>query len=230
MYKNRIKFFTVFLLIFTNFLFAQQRNLWSKIDEAKISNSQLQRKIKLKKYQSFELKLEAMAKELKAAPLKEMNPGKSSFKLTFPDKDGQWVTFLIKEAPVMHPDLAKAYPDNRSYVGVGEKDKSKRIRFSVNEIGLHAMIRDGRGGIQYIEPLTSDKKIYKVYDRSDLEAQPDFQCLAENMGASAQKAQALKNTDDGVLRTYRLALASTVQSLQPPPALFIRRDRFLRDC
>lgn len=209
MYKNRIKFFTVFLLIFTNFLFAQQRNLWSKIDEAKISNSQLQRKIKLKKYQSFELKLEAMAKELKAAPLKEMNPGKSSFKLTFPDKDGQWVTFLIKEAPVMHPDLAKAYPDNRSYVGVGEKDKSKRIRFSVNEIGLHAMIRDGRGGIQYIEPLTSDKKIYKVYDRSDLEAQPDFQCLAENMGASAQKAQALKNTDDGVLRTYRLALAST---------------------
>lgn len=209
MHKNHIKFFTVLLLIFTNFMFAQQRNLWSKIDESKISNSQLQRKIKLKKYQSFELKLEAMVKELKSAPLKKRYPGESSFKMTFPDKNGQWVTFLVKEAPVMHPDLAKAFPNNKSYLGIGEKDKSKKIRFSLNEIGLHAMITDGRGGIQYIEPLTKDKKNYKVYDRSDLEGQKEFQCLTENLKVAYQKAQAQKNTDDGVLRTYRLALAST---------------------
>ena len=214
MIKNYVKIFTFFLLISSHSLFAQQRNYWSKIDGAKISNSELQRKVNLKKYQTFELKLEELARELKEAPSVRIPLGKSSFKMTFPDKNGQLVTYLIKEASVMHPDLARQFPNNRSYAGVSEKDHSRKIRFSVNEIGLHAMIMDGRNGIQYIEPLTKDKKNYKVYDRSELEAWQDFQCLAENVQVSLEKGQAIKGTDDLKLRTYRMALAGTGEYAQ----------------
>ncbi len=109
----------------------------------------------------------------------------------------------------MHPDLAKQFPNNRSYVGVSQKDNSKRIRFSVNELGLYAIIMDVNGGVQYIEPLTKDKKYYKIYDRNDLEFQQDFQCLTENIQGDFQKGSAFKVADDGKLRTYRLALAGT---------------------
>lgn len=214
MIKNYIKFFIVFLLISIHSLSAQQRNYWSKITGAKISNSQLQRKVNLKKYQTFELKLEELAGELKAAPSMEIPLGKSSFKMAFPDKNGQLVTYLVKEASVMHPDLAKQFPNNRSYVGVSGKDHSKKIRFSVNELGLFAIIMDSKNGIQYIEPITRDKKNYRVYDRSELEGRQDFQCLTENVEVTYKKGQAMKSTDDGKLRTYRMALAGTGEYAQ----------------
>ena len=209
MSKNCLKLFTFTLLIFSNFLFAQQRNLWSRINESSINSSDIQRKVKLKKHETFALNIQEFGKELKSAPAREVLSGKSSFKMAFPDKNGNLVTFLIKQASVMHPDLAKQFPNNRSYVGVSQKDNSKRIRFSVNELGLYAIIMDVNGGVQYIEPLTKDKKNYKIYDRQDLESQQDFQCLTENIQGNFQKESAFKVADDGKLRTYRLALAGT---------------------
>ena len=142
MSKNCLKLFTFTLLIFSNFLFAQQRNLWSRINESSINSSDIQRKVKLKKHETFALNIQEFGKELKSAPAREVLTGRSSFKMAFPDKDGNFVTFLIKQASVMHPDLAKQFPNNRSYVGVSQKDRSKRIRFSVNELGLYAIILD----------------------------------------------------------------------------------------
>ena len=209
MSKNCLKFFTFILLIFSNFLFAQQGNLWTRINESSINSSDIQRKVKLKKHETFALNIQEFGKELKSAPAREVLSGKSSFKMTFPDKDGNLIPFLIKQASVMHPDLAKQFPNNRSYVGVSQKDNSKRIRFSVNELGLYAIIMDVNGGVQYIEPLTKDKKNYKIYDRNDLEFQQDFQCLTKSIQGNYQKGSAFKVANDGKLRTYRLALAGT---------------------
>jgi len=209
MRKKYFKLITFTLLILTNFLFAQQRNLWSRIDGSGINDSDYVRKVKLSKYESFALNLEDLRKDLKSASDIRVSKGMSSFKMTFPDKNGNYVTYLIKEASVMHPDLAKKFPNNRSYVGVSEKDRSKKIRFSVNELGLHAIIMNINGGVQYIDPLTKDKKSYKVYDRNDLEVQQDFQCLTESVQGDFKKESAFKITDDGKLRTYRLALAGT---------------------
>jgi len=209
MSKNYFKLFTFALLIFSNVLFAQQGNLWSRINESSINSSEIQRKVKLKKHETFALNFQEFRRELKSAPAREVFSGRSSFNMAFPDKNGNLVTFLIKQASVMHPDLAKQFPNNRSYVGVSQKDNSKRIRFSVNELGLYAIIMDVNGGVQYIEPLTKDKKNYKIYDRNDLEFQQDFQCLTENIQGNFQKRAAFKVADDGKLRTYRLALAGT---------------------
>jgi subtilisin-like proprotein convertase family protein len=208
MRRKYFNLLTFILLILTNFLFAQQRNLWSRIDGLGINDSEYIRKAKLKKYESYALNLKDLSQDLKSAPLREASPGKSTFKMAFPDKNGNFISYLVMEAPVMHPDLAKQFPNNRSYVGISEKDRSKKIRFSVNELGLYAIIMDLNGGVQYIEPLTRDKKRYKVYDRDDLETKQDFQCLTENIQGSLNKESAFKIVDDSKLRTYRLALAA----------------------
>ena len=54
MIKNRIRFFTLSLIIFTNFLFAQQRNLWNKIEEVGY-HKELAEKTNLTKFEAYEL-------------------------------------------------------------------------------------------------------------------------------------------------------------------------------
>jgi len=94
-------------------------------------------------------------------------------------------------------------------MGVSEKDGSKSIRFSINQLGFNAVIRDVDQSVQYIEPLTRDKKKYKLFYRDHLNETRQFECLTKAQKAAFKVVQALKITDDGKLRTYRLAVATT---------------------
>ncbi len=209
MTKSPIRFFTILLIFFTNFLFAQQRDLWSRINDGEISKAEFQGKANVANYKSFALDLDNLSKDLLNAPKKESVVGKSNKRVVFPDGKGRMVTYLVKEAPVMDPKLAKKYPDNRSFIGVSEKDGSKSIRFSINKLGLNAVIRDIDQSVQYIEPLTRDKKKYKLYYRDQLKENNQFECLTQAQKGVFKSIQALKITDDGKLRTYKLALATT---------------------
>lgn len=209
MIKNRIGFFILLFIFFSNFLFAQQRSVWSRIDESDVNVALMGSKVKVKKQKSFALKLTDFKNELKDAPKRGESKGKSFKKVFFPDGKGQLVSYLVKEAPVMHPELAKKFPNNKSYVGVSEKDGSKRIRFSVNQLGLNAVIMDINEGVQYIRPLSKDKRKYQVFFRSDLTAEEDFRCLTSGTANGLKSNLGFKFTDDGKLRTYRMALAGT---------------------
>ncbi|MDN3642646.1 zinc-dependent metalloprotease family protein [Lutimonas halocynthiae] len=209
MTRNQIRFFAILFIFFTNFMVAQQRNLWTRIDDSGIKKEDLKRKANVDKHKAYRLDLERLERNLLDAPKKEATIGKSNKKVVFPDGRGGMITYLVKEASVMHPDLAKKYPKNKSYVGVSEKNGSKRIRFSINELGLNAVIRDVNQNVQYIEPLTRDKKNYKLFYRDDLSGEGKFQCFTEQESEFQKALQGLKITDDGKLRTYRLALATT---------------------
>jgi len=209
MIKKHSGFLLFLALFFTSFLFSQQINLWSRIDGSEIADSELQHKVKIRKFDSFELKVASLRNELTNTPKRRGFTGKSSTKIDFPDENGKMVTYLVKESEVMDPQLAKKFPQNKSYVGFSEKDASKRIHFSINQLGLHAIIMDTKGGIRYIEPLTKDKRKYRAYNRRDIEGERKFECFTENIETALKSGLAFKNTDDGKLRTYRLALAGT---------------------
>lgn len=210
MIKNTTILLSFFILLFTNQIFAQQETLWSKVDEAKISNTQMQSVTKAKKYQTFQLKVDDLKINLKKAPSKYSDLKTSSFKIQFPNADGELITYVVKESPVMHPDLAKKYPNNKSYKGFSIDDKLLRIRFSVNKQGLHAMIIDKNRKVQYIDPVSKDNLIYRVYNRKDLSVKDkEFQCFAESLRSVNKSTTSLKVANDKKLRTYRLALAST---------------------
>ncbi len=85
--------------------------------------------------------------------------------LQFPDENGEFVEFEITEAPVMHHELAHKYPSNKSFKGFSVADPSKKIRFSLNEIGLSAIIMGSENGYTLIEPLGADIRYYKVFSK-----------------------------------------------------------------
>ncbi len=181
MTKDYLRFTVILIFFFTSTLSAQDRNLWSRISESSISDSELRHEVKLAKFESFELKTGSLRNELKNAPKREEFAGKSMTKIQFPDENGKMEIFLIKESSVMDPVLAQKFPENKSYVGVSEKDASKRIHFSLNQLGLNAIIMDTKGGVRYIEPLSKDKKKYKAYYRRDIQNESSFECFTENI-------------------------------------------------
>ncbi|RLD85693.1 MAG: hypothetical protein DRJ07_02515 [Bacteroidetes bacterium] len=208
MTKHFIKF--LFLLLFINPLFSQQKNIWSSIDESEIENRDLQIKPNIKKYKTFQLEYSDLKRDLVNAPKKNIVVRNSDLIVKFPDENGKITSFLVKEMPVMHPDLAKKYPNNRSYLGVGVDDASLKVRFSLNEQGLHAMIVGNDRKVKYIDPLPNNKKYYRVYKRDDLDFEKNkFQCLTKNMQTAKKISEQFKTPNDKKLRTYRLALAAT---------------------
>lgn len=214
MIKNHPGFLVIFMIFFTSCLFSQQTDLWSRIDESGIANSDLQNSVKLKKFDSFELKVASLRNELRSAPKREEFRGISTTKIDFPDENGKMETYLVKESSVMHPQLAEKFPQNKSYVGYAQNDASKRIHFSLNKLGLNAVIMDAKGRVRYIEPLTKDKKKYRVYYRQDIDGEKKFQCFTENIQTAMKSGPLQKTTDDGKLRTYKLALAGTGEYAQ----------------
>jgi subtilisin-like proprotein convertase family protein len=208
--KYYFRFLFLFLILFSNQFYGQQKNVWLKMDAAKIGNTPLERKTNIKKYQTYHLELDAFKNSLKNAPRKDIEVTSSDFEIQFPDEQGKLISYLVKENDVMHPDLAKQFPNNKSYIGVGVEDKSVTIRFSLNDLGLYAMIVDKDRKVQYIDPVTSDKNNYKVYARRDLSMENyEFSCLAETYQSAKKSNFVLKNANDKKLRTYRLALAAT---------------------
>ncbi|RUA11630.1 MAG: hypothetical protein DSY82_03330, partial [Flavobacteriia bacterium] len=165
---------------------AQDKNIWSGARINDISREQIQIKHIPLRYKLFHLDLNSIKTNVwKKA--KENRSSGSFFKLSFPDETGKLQTYLVKESHVMHPDLAKRYPDNKTFIGYKANDKSRKVRLSINEQGLHAMFIDRDRNISYIDPYSKDKKNYILYKRKDVDfSESGFVCLTKNIKRSEQ--------------------------------------------
>ena len=198
-----------FLFLLTLSIHAQDRNPWSRIDPAKIRNSEIQPKVRLDRYSGFALDRGTLERDLQNLPSRRDSKRLSGRLMKFPDKNGQMISFRVKEAPVMSPELAAKYPNNRSYIGVAADGSQRKIRFSLNEVGLYAIIMGPEHQAQFIEPLTKDKVNYRVYDRSELQLPEPLRCVVDEVSVEKKSGELLKVVDDLKLRTYQLAVATT---------------------
>jgi subtilisin-like proprotein convertase family protein len=205
-YTFRLFIFIIFLSVSSR---AQVKDPWSKAESREIPSEEIQIKHMPHRYKLFHLDLKSIKNEVwKMA--RENASGRSYFRVSFPDESGKLQTYLVKESHVMHPDLARRYPDNKTFKGYKADDGSKKIRFSINEQGLHAMFIGKNRDISYIDPYSKDKKNYILYKRRDVDfSGSGFLCLTKDFYKSDKLKKAVKVVDDKKLRVYRLALAST---------------------
>jgi len=195
--------------------FSQTNSFWQK--EIPVNNSRLiDSKKSLPMLQTYSLDMKAMKKALKNAPLRGKFSSQSNLVIAFPNHEGVLEHYRIIEAPVMDSKLSKKYPGIKSYAGQGVEDPSARIRFSVSPGGLQSMRLSSNSEAAFIEPVTKDQSQYTVYKRSDKTA--DFGDFACEVTSKASKiisgTSALRNADDGFLRTYRLAVSATGEYTQ----------------
>ena len=133
--------------------------------------------------------------------------------IELPNAQGVMGRFYVRESSNLAPELSAKYPMIRSYSAHGIDDPTAMAKIDFGTRGLHAIVFSGEHSTLYIDPYTKDKGTYMVYQRKDLmQSDKDFMCKVEESNANVNgkmSVQNMRNANDGMLRTFRLALVCT---------------------
>jgi len=190
------------------------QSLWTKTSEGKLSSlEKVDRNSYPKEYQIFHLNYEALKAQLKNAPQRESGDA-SNLIVSFPNADGKLEKFRIYESSVLEPELAKRHPELQSYVGQSLDNPGASIYFSTTIFGLHGLTKSTKE-TSYIDPYTKNLENYIVFNRSSRVQPRQFGCQVNDEDTAGRiNEEDFANVafaNDGILRTYRLALACTVE-------------------
>ena len=213
--------FSLFLLIFSLVSlssFAQKSDqFWTKTTkEQAIKGHQVLRKSMPNKSVLYKLDVAQLKSKLQSVAKSGTASKGLNTLVTFPNPDGSLETYNVEEASIMEPSFQAEHLNMRSYVGQSIENPESIIYFSITPKGLHSMTLSSKKGAQFIDPYTSDSNTYIVYSKKDLPEleriskcyTPDDYTASKNSNTSSKS---LLNANDGKLRTFRLALASTVE-------------------
>lgn len=206
---------TLLSLLVCSGLLAQQPNLWRLANEAAIGRDLFQETNSRRPtaYKIFEVQEPAFVASLRNAPSEtSVSVNRSSFVAAFPMPDGSIRHFRLVNAPCMEPGLSRKFPDIQSYAGQGVEDPTQSIRISASRFGVNASIMSPTQPTIYIDKMAGN--YYRVVSRNNLTPSSDhFRCLTDDMPSPSGAGNHPENTpdnnaDDGILRTYRLAMIS----------------------
>ncbi|WP_179344692.1 immunoglobulin-like domain-containing protein [Winogradskyella ursingii] len=211
----KIKLLLLIAFTVTSTVWSQSDRYWDK----EITNSSFASKASHKNltdFHVFNLNTSSLKQQLQNAPQRNNFGGRSIVVITVPNFEGKLERFSIKEASTMHPDLQSRYPDIRSYAGQGIDNPSSVLRFSLSPDGFSAMILAHDGGSTFIEPSSKGAVSHIVFNRKNrINYNDDFECqVTEQINNSLDNSSTLRNADDGILRTYRLAVSTTGEYTQ----------------
>lgn len=206
------KLFLNLILIFTIGLVNAQNALWTKTTEARLGALQkVERASTPDRADFYLLNYEALKTTLQAAPTRDFSGTISSTIVSFPNANGSLEQFSIYESSVMAPELAENHPEIQSYVGQGITNPSAKIFLTTTVFGFHGMVLSDKG-TYYIDPFTTNLQGYIVYNKGSLTTERSFTCFnTEEAAKDLQYETSSTLVDDGFFRTYRLAMACTIE-------------------
>lgn len=207
-FKKKFIFILLITLFISNIITAQ--DFWKKTE-----NNIYSQKKELHKRKNF-------PKAYKLASLDLFNfqnyldNKTSEQRITLPNTNGTFSEFRIKESSNFNIELAKKFPTIKSYAAQGIDDPTAVAKISIGSDGLHAIIFSGNESTIYIDPYSKDNNDYIVYNRSSLvKKNSDFKCeVEEASNAIISQQNFSQNANDGMLRTFRLAIVCSGEYAQ----------------
>ena len=181
-------------------------------------------------YQVVELHEDALSQALANVPMEFSDDAKTvQVAISLPMPEGKFARFRIEESPVMEPELAAQFPEVKSYRGQGIDDPTATARFDWSPDGVHGIVLSANGNVFISHYSADDHKNFISFFKDDLldGFQPPQCEVTEQMQASAALRRGLERqfAAEGfaqsafvgtTLRTYRLALATTVEYTNNP--------------
>lgn len=204
------KKFATLLLLLAPIGIINAQNYWKKIEKSKqLRKTEIySRKETLKDFQLFSLNTDKFKEKIKSSSF-------SKNTLILPDRQGKKIRFSIKETPILQERLAKKYPNIKTYTGKGIDNPNIKTKITIGSDGLHFLISYSNKESLYIDPYTKDNKTFISYRKSDIENhknQPQCKITNKNKFKSDRTdsdRSKKKNNSDGILRTFKIAIAST---------------------
>ncbi|PKV51990.1 putative secreted protein (Por secretion system target) [Aquimarina sp. MAR_2010_214] len=212
--KNQLVLF-VGLFVF-QFGFSQTKNFWKK-NSSPIENKNISSTKKISNQNTYHLSVEKLKEVLSHCPQRFNSFGQSNVIITLPTERGEFKEYRVKESSVLHPDLAKKFPDIKSYVATSVSGEGGVVHFSLGYNNFRAMIMKPDATITNIKPSTSNSKTYVVTSKTEGSASINCQAIdhavrpfLEKSTKQAEKSnKARKDANDGRVRVYRMAIAVT---------------------
>ncbi|MFD0761367.1 reprolysin-like metallopeptidase, partial [Lutibacter aestuarii] len=213
-FRNKFYFLLVFLFSLVIQVSAQNgKKLWKKTVKLERNGAaKVKRKTLPKKFEVFELNSEMLKTKLRSTPKRKGVLKKSNTIIDFPNSDGELERYEVFEASIMDENLQKKHPSIKSYIGKGIDNPGSIIRLSLTSLGFHGMILEKNGNANFIDPYTKEDDSYIVYSKKNLPSIEPFQCKFDEINPKAEVSNinlVPENANDGNLRTFRLAVATT---------------------
>ena len=193
--------------------------LFRDVEESAVPPAAGERLLHPLRYRILRLDRDALLATLAQAPLEltaDAGDAERAVILALPMPDGSTARFRVLESPILEPGLARQLPGVRTYRGQGVGDGTATARFGWTSAGFHAIVLAARGTV-YIDPYRrGDTDHYLSYFKRDYRAPAGdrFRCRVEELvedGVSPPPEPPVATPSGEILRTYRLALATTVE-------------------
>jgi hypothetical protein len=120
-------------------------------------------------------------------------------------------TFYVEEASNFSKELAAKYVNIKTYSGNQVDNNAIKMRFSRGLDGYHFVIYEPGKPSFYVDSYTKDSKKLIAYSKKNLQKNAsNFTCEVIDLG-DLKSASSFENKsiNDGLLRTFRLAVATT---------------------
>lgn len=205
--KNNLMYFLLMAMLSTSVM--AQKSYWGKSSFERSKASFLN--LKSNSYQVNSLQIEAFKDDLSLATLRESQERKNEVIMSFPNELGEFEKFSVQEVSIFSEELAAQFPEIKAYVGYGIDSPGARIRFSVSPQGLQSMISYPNKIQIYTVPTAkgNDSEYITYSKQSRIENEKLFNCLVSHETSSTERSEALRDADDQILRTFRIAIATT---------------------
>ncbi len=204
------KIYFLLLLVYSGMMVSQ--NYWEKIDSPDESMEKIPKLVEVSakdNLQLFKLKVEAFTSALASKSKKTSNNI-----ISLPNNEGGFSEFRVSKKQIFEDKLAQKFPQINSYIARGIKDATAEAHISVGNNGVFVMIRSNNHKTLFIDPYSKDRKTYMFYRKADVsKLKRDFKCMTkESHMLKLEKKEGLTTSDgpdDGLLRTYRMAIVAT---------------------
>lgn len=183
------------------------QNFWKKEDPKNFIKSIQElhyRKSVPKSYEIYSVDMISLSRDLKK---------RNKTVVQLPNGNGKLHRFRVVPTSNLAPELAAKFPMIHSYTGYGIDDPTAIAKLDIGTKGFHAWIVSGTNSTLYIDPYTKDGTSSIVYFKKNIaHREHHFMCevkesLSINKGELSKPTE--KNADDGLLRTFRIAIAAT---------------------
>ncbi|WP_439130411.1 reprolysin-like metallopeptidase [Polaribacter sp.] len=209
--KNKSPLFLLLGLIFFSqqIVFAQKS--WTKQNKTNFAFS----KKEIYPKENFPTEYEVLSLNQKIFEKNIRSKSSKEKYITLPDAHGNLSHFTIKEHSNFSLGLQKKYPNIKSYTAQSITDANTVAKISLGTDGFHAVLFYKNKPNVYIDPYTKDNQNYIVYQKTSLpKADQDFKCLVESTSKMEFSSNYQQKSNDGKLRTFRMALACTGEYAQ----------------
>jgi hypothetical protein len=130
--------------------------------------------------------------------------------LDLPTPDGTIKSFEVEETSNFNEELRAKHPEIQTFTGSCVKDKSLSVRFDISPLGFSGVYVQ-QGNFDIIEPKDLSKNLYQITPFD--ETQHGWECGLDTLVRKRFKSSGVSAKNNinvgGVLRTFRLAVATT---------------------